>query len=214
MACHTLHSFFRVLRLGAPSAVHGSGSTRHDGFFQFVATPECVSHANMVTWEYPAREGLPPLRLHWYDGGLRPHRPTELDPAMDLPRSGVLFIGSAGKLISAFSGGNPFGKQGRGGPGGLLLPEDDFRGFTPPPRSLERCAQGEHYRDWVRACLEGRPSLCPVEFACDMTEVALLGTAALRTKRHLAWDHAAGRVTNHESANEVIQPVYREGWTL
>ena len=118
------------------------------------------------------------------------------------------------QAIAGFSGGNPFGKQGRGGPGGLLLPEDRFRGLTPPPRSLERCPPGEHYRDWVRACLEGRPSLCPVEFACDMTEVALLGTAALRTKRHLAWDHAAGRVTNHESANEVIQPVYRDGWTL
>jgi predicted dehydrogenase len=214
MSCHTLHICFRELRLGAPALVHGSASQRHDGFFKFTATPECVSHANTVTWDYPARGELPPLRLHWYDGGLRPARPAELPRDMELPRSGVLFRGAEGELIAGFSGGNPFGKQGRGGPGGLLLPEDRFRGLTPPPRSLERCPPGEHYRDWVRACLEGRPSLCPVEFACDMTEVALLGAAALRTKRLLAWDQAAGRVTNHDPANAIIRPAYREGWGL
>jgi hypothetical protein len=47
-----------------------------------------------------------------------------------------------------------------------------------------------------------------------MTEVALLGAAALRTKRLLAWDQAAGRVTNHDPANAIIRPAYREGWGL
>jgi hypothetical protein len=47
-----------------------------------------------------------------------------------------------------------------------------------------------------------------------MTEVALLGALALRTKRLLAWDSAAARVTNHEPANAFVHPTYREGWTL
>lgn len=210
MACHTLHTYFRELELGAPAAVYGDSSTRHDGFFEFVATPECQGHANQVTWEYPARGPLPPLKLHWYDGGMRPHRPDELDPAMELPRSGVLFAGTAGKLVTGFTGGNPFGKEGRGVPGGLLLPEDRFRGIKSPPRSLPRCDNADHYREWIRACQDGRPTICPVEFGCEMTEVALLGALALRTKRRLEWDSAAARVTNHEAANAFVDPPRRE----
>ena len=81
----TLHVYFRELRLGAPTAVYGYGSTLHRGFFQVVSTPECQSHANMVTWEFPPREDLPPLVVHWYDGGMKPHRPHELDRRLRLP---------------------------------------------------------------------------------------------------------------------------------
>jgi predicted dehydrogenase len=214
MACHTLHAYFRELRLGAPATIYGSSSTRHDGFFEYVATPESQGYANLVTWEYPARGRLPPLKLHWYDGGMRPHRPDELDTSMELPRSGVLFVGEGGKLVAGFAGGNPYGKQGRGVPGGLLLPEEKFRGINSPPKVLARCDPADHYREWVRACKEGRPTVCPVEFGCEMTEVALLGALALRTKRLLTWDSAAARVTNHEQANAIVNPTYRDGWTL
>lgn len=214
MCCHTLHTYFRELQLASPTSVYGTGSMRYDGFFEFVATPECQGHANMVTWEYPARGELPPLRLHWYDGGMRPHRPAELDAGLELPRSGVLFVGAEGKLLSAYSGGNPFSKQGRGGPGGMLLPEAKFRGYKSPPRTLPRCETGDHYREWIRACKEGRPSLCPVEFGCEMTELGLLAAMALRTKRLLSWDAAAARVTNHAAANAIVDPPSREGWTV
>jgi hypothetical protein len=47
-----------------------------------------------------------------------------------------------------------------------------------------------------------------------MTELALLGTLALRTGRLLAWDAQAGRVTNDDEANGWVNPPYRKGWTL
>jgi len=216
----SFHLWFQAPRFDAqgrkiaPATIYGSSSTRHDGFFEYVATPESQGYANLVTWEYPARGRLPPLKLHWYDGGMRPHRPDELDTSMELPRSGVLFVGEGGKLVAGFAGGNPYGKQGRGVPGGLLLPEEKFRGINSPPKVLARCDPADHYREWVRACKEGRPTVCPVEFGCEMTEVALLGALALRTKRLLTWDSAAARVTNHEQANAIVNPTYRDGWTL
>jgi hypothetical protein len=211
MACHTLHAYFKELQLGAPSTVYGRGSIRHKGFFQFVSTPECQSHANTVTWEFPARAELPPLSVHWYDGGMKPHRPGELDNRIQLPDSGLLFVGEKGKLIAGYSGGNPFGRT-RGIAGGLLLPEKKFRDFQQPARTLYRCS--EHYREWTQACKTGGRTVCPIEFGCEMTEMALLGALALRTRRVLAWDAKAMRVTNHADANKFVDPPYRDGWTL
>jgi predicted dehydrogenase len=211
MACHTLHTYFKELQLGAPTTVYGRGSTRHKGFFQFVSTPECQSHANTVTWQFPARGNLPPLDVHWYDGGMRPHRPPELDSRIQLLSSGLLFVGEQGKLIAGYGGGNPYGQK-RGIEGGLLLPEKKFRDFQQPAKTMVRC--NNHYGEWIRACKEGTRTVCPIEFGCEMTEMALLGALALRTKRVLAWDAEAMRVTNHADANKLVDPPYRNGWTL
>jgi len=47
-----------------------------------------------------------------------------------------------------------------------------------------------------------------------MTEVELLGTLAARTAQYLEWDSANLRVTNDADANRLINPQYRQGWTL
>ena len=222
MACHTFHMYFKELQLGAPTTIYGYGSTRHKGFFDFVSTPECQSNANMVTWEYPARGKLPPLKMHWYDGGMKPHRPDELDHRLQMPGSGILFVGEKGKLIADYYGGNPFGRRRsddgsnslRGLDGGLLLPEEKFRDFKQPPKTLHRCERKDHYREWTQACKNGERTICPVEFGCEMTEVALLGALALRTRRVLEWDTEVMRVTNNEQANSLVDPPYRAGWSL
>jgi predicted dehydrogenase len=210
MGCHTFHVYFQELQLGAPKTVYGYGSTRREGFSTPIETPECQSHANLVTWEFPARGGLPPMTLHWYDGGMRPPRPLELDHSVKMPRTGLLFVGEKGKLMTGYSGGNFLGRRGLGG--GLLLPEDKFRGFQPPPKSLRRVE--DHYREWTQACKTGARTVCPIEFGCEMTELALLGALALRTGRLLEWDAQAMRVTNDEEANGLVDPSYRTGWAL
>jgi len=211
MGCHTFHVYFRELKLGAPKTVYARSSTRHKGFVQFVSTPECQSHANMVTWQFDARDGLPPLDVHWYDGGMKPHRPAELDISLRLPGSGLLFVGEKGKLLAGYSGGNPFGRH-RGLEGGLLLPEDKFRDFKQPAKTLPRC--NDHYGEWTRACKRQTTTACPIEFGCEMTEMALLGALALRTRGILQWDAEAMQVTNDKKANGLVDPPYRTGWSL
>jgi predicted dehydrogenase len=214
MACHTMHIFFKELQLYTPKIVYGNSSTRYDGFFQFTSTPECQGSANTVTWEYPARGNLPAMKLHWYDGGMKPIRPDELDKKMEMPKTGLLFVGEKGKLIAGYYGGNPFAKKDRGVAGGLLLPEDKFKDFQQPAKTLPRCEREEHYTEWTKACKEGKPTTCPIEFGCEMTEVALLGTMAIRTRRVLEWDSEAMKVTNNDQANDLVDPPYREGWKI
>jgi hypothetical protein len=47
-----------------------------------------------------------------------------------------------------------------------------------------------------------------------MTEMALLGTLALRTRRPLEWNEKQMRITNSEEANDLVDPPYRTGWSL
>lgn len=210
MACHTFHGYFHELQLAAPRSVHGCGSFRCEGMSTRVETPECQSDANLVVWDYPARGGLPPLRMFWYDGGLRPPRPLELDARIPMPATGVLFVGDHGKLMTAFTGGRFLGS--RGVQGGLLLPEDRFHDLAEPPRTLERIP--DHYGEWTRACKTGARTVCPLEFGCAMTETALLGSLALRLGRFLEWDATTGSVTNDAEANEWIDPPCRNGWNV
>jgi hypothetical protein len=166
---------------------------------------------------------MPPLKMFFYDGGIKPPRPAELDHGTAMPREGVLFVGGQGRLMSSYYGGNPFAPFGRlpsggtamrGLPGGLLLPESKFKDFAQPPKTLPRCERADHYTDWTRSCKAGVPTALPIEFACQLTEVALLGTLALRTGKTLEWDTSAMRVTNENAVNQYVTPAYRAGWKL
>jgi predicted dehydrogenase len=211
MLNHALHMSFVPLHLEAPVAVHSSRSTMHGGYFVMhpdgsetlpprVPTPESESYSCTITWDYPERHGLPPLRLHWYDGGIRPPRPLELDSAKAMPVAGVLFVGRNGKLMSDYSGGRNW-----------LLPEKKFEEFT-APKTLARVS--DHYKEWTEACKAGKQPSCHFGFGSRMTEIALLGAMAVRTEKLLLWDSAAGKVTNVSETNALLNPPYRSGWTL
>lgn len=214
MGCHAFHVFYKALRLAErpPKAVYAYRSyVRPGAFLNVTPTPECESHANVVTWEFPAIGDMPALTVHWYDGGMRPMRPPELDRRRAMPESGQLFIGEKGKLMSGFTGG-----------GDTLLPREQFRDYQRPPKTLPRSIG--HYLEWTQGCKTGKPTSCPMDYGSRLTEMALLGTLALRSSPTepayghpssvLEWDSEAMRVTNHERANAFIDPPYREGWTL
>lgn len=210
MLCHRLHIYFKELQLGAPATIYAEGSTQTDANNRRFSTPECQSAANMVTWEYPARGNLPPIRVCWYDGGMKPPRPMELDHRVSMQRNGMMFVGENGKLLAGSNGGRFPGARGQRG--GLLLPEEKFGDLPEPPKTLPRVE--DHYRSWTRACKTSGRTACPLEFGCEMTEVAQLGALALRTGRLLEWDSRARRVTNSLTADALIDPPYRSGWPL
>lgn len=212
MICHAMHVFFNALEMGPPSRVYGSRTTMHGGYFKMhpdgkedlpplIQTPETESYSSVISWEFPARQNQPPLAMHWYDGGIRPHRPRELDPKIPLPHEGLMFIGEKGKMLTGYYGGKV-----------RLLPEKNFRGFEPPPKTLPRTIG--HYKEWVEACKGGKPANCNFEFGSRMTEVAQLGTLAARAARVLEWDHENLAIPNDAEANGWVNPPYRKGWTL
>ena len=214
MICHTLHVYFRELQLGAPTAISSSSTHKYTGYFGGrVSTPECQGNANTVTWKFPARDKLPPLRVHWYDGGIKPNRPAELDDKLALPAMGLLFEGEKGKLLTGYSGGSPFGDR-HGIAGGLLLGDKQFADVKQPDKTMPRCDYRVHYTEWVDCCKSGKKTTCPVEFACEMTEMGLLGAVSLRARRLVQWDPKAMKVANSNQANSYVDPPYQNGWTL
>ena len=206
MACHTLHMFFRELQLGAPTRIYGYGSTRSESYMNWLQTPECQGNANVVTWEFPARASLPPLKVHWYDGGMKPLPPEGVPPrSLVLHSDGILFVGEKGVMQTGYYGSTkPI----------LLAPKDRFVDFQPPPKTLRRVEQTDHYTEWTTACKTGAETVCPLAFGCELTEMALLGTLALRTGTPLEWDAAAMRVTNDDEANGHLDPPARAGWKM
>jgi hypothetical protein len=42
----------------------------------------------------------------------------------------------------------------------------------------------------------------------------LMGNIAIRTQEKLLWDAEKLRFSNSEAANQLLNPPYREGWTL
>jgi predicted dehydrogenase len=188
VACHALHVFHEELEMGAPDWV-AADACQAFSLAGVVENSECASICNYVQWHFPARGKHPEMMAYFYDGGLQPPRPLSMPARMGMPGRGMMFVGDNGVQVSAFYGGSPSlpdhtgprtGQRFQGLPGGWLLPESRFKDFPQPEPYLPRCERGDHYAEWIRACKAGKKSITPVEFASDLTEFALLGTATLR----------------------------------
>ena len=80
---------------------------------------------------FPERGDLPPVKLHWYDGGLLPERPEDLEPERRLPESGTIFVGDKGKMWCETYSESP-----------RLIPETAMQAFTRPAKTLPRVPDG------------------------------------------------------------------------
>ncbi|MDR2850207.1 MAG: Gfo/Idh/MocA family oxidoreductase [Verrucomicrobiota bacterium] len=185
MGCHYLNTPYRALKLGYPSSVSASSSRRYEESFPLAA---------IVTYDYPARDGFAPVRIVWYDGGLKPPRPPELGDA-DLPEEGVLYIGTKGKML---------GDR-------ILDPALEAKAAT-IPATLKR--GGGTWAEWHEACKGGEPAGCHFGLGGVLAEFVLLGDIALRTGKRIAYDPQAVRITNSPEADALLRQPYHNGWTL
>jgi len=192
--CHYMDLPHWALDLRGPSAVEAEGPP-----FDPVTTPEwCI-----VKYEHPARGNRPPVKLTWYDSGLKPVLAGILKvngkPLGEVFKSGQLFIGSEGMLVSDYS------KH-------VLLPEEKFADFKRPEQSIPKSLG--HHREWVEAIKTGGPTTCNFDYSGALTESVLLGTIAYKTGRRIEWDAANLKITNIPSAQDLVHKEYRKGWTL
>ena len=97
--------------------------------------------------------------------------------------------------------------------GHRLLPESKMQEFGKPPRVLDRSPG--HYQEWIDACKGGKPAGSNfVDHAGHLAAVVLMGNIAIRTQEKLYWDAEKLQFTNSDAANQLLNPPYREGWTL
>lgn len=200
MGCHILDPAFWALDLGQPTSVEAT--TTH---YEPEVSAETFPRASIIRYEFPARGAMPPVKLTWYDGRLKPPIPADFEPGRKLDSNGAIFIGENGTVV-----------HGSHGAGSLkFLPEEKFRDYEGPAESIPRVENEAHEQDWVRACKDGKPASSSFEYGGALTEMVLLGVLAMRVKDHkLEWDGANLRVTNDDEANALVNPPYREGWSL
>jgi predicted dehydrogenase len=212
IGCHSMDPIFRALKLGAPGSVQAS-STR--------VNKETFPLGSMVTYYFPERGAevqannshvrgmtgvdagavaMPPVKVVWYDGGLRPPRPRDLPSNVHMGDNGRLLIGDDGYIL-----------------GGRVFPESRAQQFSGLPRSIPRVEN--HYQEWAQACKGGPPAGSNFDWAGPLAEAVLLGNVALRvelrellTQTALEWDATELKVPNLEMANQFIRREYREGW--
>ena len=193
MGCYSFDTIFRVLKLEAPATVEASSS-------EMLA--ETFPKATMIHFTFPARGDLPPVKITWYDGGLKPPRPEAFEGNRKLPAEGLLFIGDKGSILCGFMGDHP-----------TLIPESKMKDWQPPPKTLPRSPG--HEREWIEACKGGKDAPgANFEFSGPVTETILLGNVALRTGEKLVWDKANLKASNAPAAQPHIRPEYRPPWTL
>ncbi len=196
MGCHRIDPIIRALKLTYPTSVEACHSNFiKEKTWDVPVNNETYPRASIVRYEFPAREDMPPVTLTWYDGGLHPFRPHELEPQRDLGRDGNLIIGDKGKLFN-----------------GRLIPESKMKEYTLPPKTLPRSPG--HYKEWIEACKGGKPAGSDFSFASRVTETVLLGNIALRLGKKLEWDGKNIMITNVPEANEYLNVPYRKGWKL
>ncbi len=201
MACHVLDPVFWALKLKYPTSVEASCTPVNNETFPL---------ASIVHYEFPEREGMPAVKVHWYDGGLKPERPEELDIRRPLNQasSNVLFVGSEGVLRCGEYGDHP-----------QLLPFSRWREFSrnKPPQTLKRIRPTSHEGNWLEACKTGGQAVSNFDYAGPFTEMVTMGNLAIRPEnvgKKLLWDGEKMRVTNDEKANDYVHMHYREGWSL
>jgi len=209
MACHILDPAFWALKLKYPSSVEASMSTRMSGEgWSKVGVRETYPQASIVRYKFPAREGMPEVKVTWYDGGLMPERPEELEEGRQMgdEDGGVLFVGDKGKLMCGCYGSNP-----------RLIPETKMEDYKRPAKTLPRIKEGVdgHEKSWIEACKGGPAASSNFDYSGPFTETVVMGNLAmLNPYKVLEWDGINMRFTNDETANEFVNPPYRAGWTL
>ncbi|GAB1449962.1 Gfo/Idh/MocA family oxidoreductase [Draconibacterium sp.] len=193
IGCHSFDSVFRALKLKYPTHIQAVSTLVND---------ETYPLGSMVTYDFAARGEMPPLRLRWYDGGLRPPRIEGMDSSVEMGPGGVLYMGAKGQIL-----------------GDRILPDSLNDSYKKPDPYLP--SSPGHRQEWILACKGGEPAGSNYDWAGPLTETVLLGNIALRPElreklsfQSLAFDSEKLSFPNMPEADKFIHREYREGWKL
>ena len=187
MGCHNMDPAFRACKLGDPVTVE----TQFDGW-----KTETYPTWSIITYQYPARGTMPPVKVMWYDGKKKPARPNELEQGRNLSDNGSMFVGEKGVILYD---GSP-----------RLIPEARQREYKLPAKTLPRSPG--HYKEFFLACKGGKPAGSNFDHAGSMTAAILVGNLSIRLKKKIEWDGAAMKAKNAPEADQIIRRNYRPGW--
>ncbi len=206
MGHYSLWSVFNALDLSGPTSVepmYSHDCVLRNGVSTTIRNDFSFPTASVVRFRYPAKGSRAAVDLLWYDGGMHPPVPEELDEdRKELPLEGMMFVGDKAKILAGFHIDRP-----------RLLPEK--RTAAEPEPARQRRDQNElsaGLKQWVAACKGGKPSPGSFVNAWPITEAVNLWAVALRTRKRLLYDSATRKITNVAEANQYLSRTYRDGW--
>ncbi len=241
MGHYSLWPVFAAFNLPSPVTVESTGSFNYevkDMVSRRIPNDFSFPMASAVRFKMPAHDSWPDIDLYWYDGGMKPPTPRELDEDnRSLGGSGMMFVGDKGKILDgriipesrmkAYGGPQPPAAGQRGGQGGAQAQAAAGRGSAPsqgraPAAGRAQMAAGQAQGQggpaalaaWIK-CMRGGPQ-SPGNFlnAIALTECVNLHAVALRAGRKLTYDSATTTITNVADANKYLTRDYRKGWEL
>ena len=204
MGCHRANTIYRVMGFAYPTHVEAVTSKVSDVAFPL---------ASMVSYDYPATDRNGPVRLVWYDGGLKMPRAREMYGTR-MPLEGVVYVGTRGKVL--FDAQSPRDCK-------LVFFDGALeRKAATVPRTRPRLpkevfgpdAHHAIYGEWLNAIRGGAPASCSFEFAQYITEFTHLGNLAIQTRAPVDYDPAVPRVVGNDAANALLRANYENGWSL
>jgi predicted dehydrogenase len=211
MGAHLIDHPFWALGLTYPSSIEATstqwGTTAAASSETKPGLRKPVSYplSTCVHYQFDARGTQPPVKLSWFDGGIRPARPDYLPDDVDLAsEGGVIFHGEKGILLHDTYGANP-----------RLYPQSLTQAAAAVPRSIPRISSS-HELNWANAIRGEAKASSPIEYAAQLTETMLLGLVALRAGqgKKILYDGERGQITNVADANQYLTREYRAGWAI
>jgi hypothetical protein len=218
MGNYSMWPIYMALDLPVPHSVEAQSNSSAQIIDQVsTVQPHDYSYpyANRVQFKFAAHGKWGPLKLTWYDGGMRPFTPDELAAeGKSLPAAGTLYVGDAGMILN-----------------NELIPAkkmQDYRTAKGLPAPQGRRGGGEVGvglgADWVAAIKGGPASGGNFLNAANCAEAIALAQAAIRYSRKtfranrsapaLLWNAEKMEFTNVSDANQYLRREYRDGWTL
>jgi hypothetical protein len=209
MGHYSLWTVFKALELAAPTSVEPMLShvcEFKDNLATKVKNDFSFPTASSVRFKFPARGHRAAVDLIWYEGGMRPPTPPELEEDnKELPAEGMMFVGRKGKILAGFHVENP-----------RLIPERRMHGHPVPETLARRRPEpsdvSPSMRQWIAATRGGQQSPGSFLNAGPISEAVNLYAIALRTGRKLLYDAENRKVTNVPEANKYLSREYRKGW--
>ena len=199
IGCHTMDLPHWALKLGTPVSV----SAKFEGCNRFGAPSKSV-----ITYEYAAREGMPPVKLYWYDGKKNAApRPKDLEDEREFATGGgAYFLGTKGTLYAP--GMRPESVR--------IIPEVKMKEVARqkllPEPWIPRISGGQ-FQEWIDGIRAGKqPSSSFCGDATALTEMVLLGNLALQVGKPILWDSENLKAKGIPDADKFIKPEYREEW--
>jgi Oxidoreductase family, C-terminal alpha/beta domain/Oxidoreductase family, NAD-binding Rossmann fold len=156
----------------------------------------------IIRFKFQAQAELPAFDLYWYDGGMKPATPDELNASgASLEREGLMFVGDKGKIIGGFRGENPVIYSGNASAATAGTPATEIPGEDPN-------------NVWINAFKNKTQSPGSFIYAGPVTETILLGAVALRAGKKVNYDTVNMKITNIPEANQYLVREYRKGWEM